>query len=85
MLVAESNGLSNAAMAVRPHIAWLKQGLNDLDHRLRETLRHSPVWREEDDPLRSVPESEARSLLPFWHTCPNWALSTADRSLPGWA
>ena len=26
--------------------------------------------------------SENRSLLPFWHTCPNWALSTADRSLP---
>ena len=46
-------------MAVRPsieaHIAWLKQELDDLDQGLRQTLRQSPVWREEDDLLRSVP------------------------------
>ncbi len=46
-------------MAVRPrveaHILWLKQELDDLDGNLRETLRRSPVWREKDDLLRSVP------------------------------
>ena len=46
-------------MAVRPsieaHIAWLKQQLDDLDQGLRQTLRQSPVWREKDDLLRSVP------------------------------
>ena len=31
------------------------------------------------------PASESRSLSPFWHTCPNWALSTDDKSLPRWA
>ena len=59
MLVAERNRLSSAAMAVRPrveaHILWLKQELDDLDKNLRDTLRRSPVWREKDDLLRSVP------------------------------
>ena len=59
MLVAERNHLSSAAMAVRPrietHIAWLKQELDDLDQGLRQTLRQSPVWRDKDDLLRSVP------------------------------
>ena len=59
MLVAERNRLSSAATAVRPrieaHIAWLKQELDDLDQGLRQTLRQSPVWREKDDLLRSVP------------------------------
>ncbi len=59
MLVAERNRLSSTAMAVRPrveaHILWLKQELDDLDKNLRETLRQSPVWREKDDLLRSVP------------------------------
>ena len=59
MLVAERNRLSSAAMTVRPsieaHITWLKQELDDLDQGLRQTLRQSPVWREKDDLLRSVP------------------------------
>ena len=59
MLVAEKNRLSAATVAVRPrieaHIAWLKQQLDDLDQGLRQTLRQSPVWREKDDLLRSVP------------------------------
>ena len=66
MLVAERNRLSSATMAVRPsieaHIAWLKQQLDDLDQGLRQTLRQSPVWREKDDLLRSVPASDTRSL-----------------------
>ena len=59
MLVAERNCLSSAAMTVRPsigaHITWLKQELDDLNQGLRQTLRQSPVWREKDDLLRSVP------------------------------
>ena len=59
MLVSEKNRLGIAISAVRPrietHIAWLKQELNDLDKELRQTLRRSPVWREQDDLLRTVP------------------------------
>ena len=60
MLVSEKNRLSSAiTVAVRPrieaHIAWLERELDDLDEVLRQTLRQSPVWREKDDLLRTVP------------------------------
>ena len=59
MLVAEKNRLGSAIGAVGPrieaHIAWLEQELSDLDQGLRQTLRQSPVWREKDELLRTVP------------------------------
>ena len=59
MLVSEKNRRGTAISAVRPrieaHIIWLEQELNDLDEGLRQTLRRSPVWREKDDLLRTVP------------------------------
>lgn len=59
MLVAEKNRLGSAVIAVRPrieaHIAWLERELADLDQGLRQALRQSPVWREKDDLLRTVP------------------------------
>ena len=70
MLVSEKNRLSAAAtVAVRPrieaHIAWLERELEDLDEGLRRTLRQSPVWREKDDLLRTVPGvGEQLSLTP---------------------
>ena len=66
MLVSEKNRLSSATVAVRPrieaHIAWLEGELDDLDEGLRQTLRQSPVWREKDDLLRSVPGVGGTSL-----------------------
>ena len=57
ILVAEKNRLDRASYSVHPsiqsHITWLE--LSDLDNDLREVLRRSPVWREKDDLLRSVP------------------------------
>ena len=59
MLVAEGNRLGRATDAVRPrieaHLIWLRQELDDLDQELRGLLRRSPLWREHDDLLRSVP------------------------------
>ena len=59
MLVSEKNRLGTAIGAVSPrieaHIAWLEQELSDLDKGLRQTLHRSPVWREKDDLLRTVP------------------------------
>ena len=73
MLVSEKNRLSAATtVAVRPrieaHIAWLERELDDLDEGLRQTLRQSPVWREKDDLLRTVPgvgEQVSLSLLAY--------------------
>ena len=59
IILAEKNRLSRAIPEVSPriqaHINWLEQELNDLDSDLRRTVRHSPVWRDKDQLLRSVP------------------------------
>jgi transposase len=59
MQTAERQRLDTALLTVRPHIerhlAWLAQELADLDHTLRERVQASPLWRERDDLLRSVP------------------------------
>ena len=72
MLVSEKNRLGRASHSVRPriqsHITWLEQELSDLENDLREALRRSPVWREKDDLLRSVPgvgEQLSLSLLAY--------------------
>ncbi|RME82515.1 MAG: IS110 family transposase [Caldilineae bacterium] len=59
MLVAEKNRLSGAPKPIRKdikaHIQWLQQRLRDTDNGLKETIKHSPVWREKDELLQSVP------------------------------
>lgn len=59
MLTAEKNRLGKALSKVRPdlqeHIAWLERRLKALDNDLGRMLRESPVWREKEDLLRSVP------------------------------
>ncbi len=59
MLVAEQQRLGTALPTVRPrvaaHIAWLRQDLADLDAELQGTIRNSPIWRERERLLRTVP------------------------------
>lgn len=59
MLVAEQQRLGSTAVALRPriaaHIAWLRQERDDLDAELRQQIRQSPAWREDDELLQSVP------------------------------
>ena len=89
MLVSEKNRLSAATtVAVRPrieaHIAWLERELDELDEGLRQTLRQSPVWREKDDLLRTVPGVGEQLSITSWPTCRSWARWTAGRSPPWW-
>ena len=73
MLVSEKNRLSAATTTavrsrIEAHIAWLELELDDLDKNLRQTLRQSPVWREKDDLLRTVPgvgEQVSLNLLAY--------------------
>lgn len=59
MLTAEKNRLASAHRPVRPDIQttidWLQGRLKDLDDDLRRRLHASPLWREQDDLLQSVP------------------------------
>lgn len=59
MLVAEQQRWETTVPALRPrleaHIAWLRQERDELDALLRQQIRHSPLWREDDALLQSVP------------------------------
>ncbi len=59
MIVAERNRLSGVSKAIRKridaHIRWLEAELERADNDLDQSIRQSPVWRENEDLLRSVP------------------------------
>jgi transposase len=59
MLVAERNRLALAPEAVRTdlrqHIRWLERRLSDFDDQITTLIRKSPLWRAQDNLLRSVP------------------------------
>jgi len=59
MLVAEKNRQRRAIPSVQRriarHLRILEEELAELDHDLGRTLRQSPLWREREDLLRSVP------------------------------
>lgn len=70
MLVAEKNRLGFASSPVKKgiqkHIRWLERQLSDVDEDLTSMIRESPIWREKDDLLQSVPgvgPNLARTLL----------------------
>jgi transposase len=59
MLTAEKNRRSSAAKRLQnqidAHIDWLIADLARVDAELDATIRQSPVWREQDDLLQSIP------------------------------
>ncbi len=59
MTMAERQRLQVAATVTRPgikaHLAWLKRELENLDQDLDRQIRQSPVWREQDALLQSIP------------------------------
>lgn len=60
MLVAERHRLrvcaSNATKAgLKKHIEWLQKQIKELDDDIGRSVRKSPIWREKDDLLQSVP------------------------------
>jgi transposase len=59
MQTAERQRLETALPRVQTqiarHLAWLDTELTDLDQTLRDEVQASPVWREQENLLRSVP------------------------------
>ena len=59
MLVAEQNRLGQAPRMLhhqlRAHLDYLRKDLTRLNRDLDQTLRRSPLWRETEELLRSVP------------------------------
>lgn len=81
MLVAEKNRLGTALPSLRPriqtHISWLECELKELDDELGNILRRSPMWREKEDLLRSVPGVGRQLALALLAYLPE--LGTLDR------
>jgi transposase len=59
MITAEGNRVRTATGPVRrrieAHLRWLGKELDRVNAELGRELRESPIWREKDDLLRSVP------------------------------
>lgn len=59
ILTAEKNRLGSSPQAVRQdieeHIVWLEKRIKDINETLAQHIRNSPLWREKDQLLRSVP------------------------------
>jgi transposase len=59
MLTAETNRLTHSAKAVgkriQAHIRWLEAELDRVDSELDQSIHQSPIWREQEDLLKSVP------------------------------
>ena len=59
MLTAEKNRLGTALKPVKTgiqdHISWLEQELDKINSELRRHIQQSPIWREKDNLLQSVP------------------------------
>ena len=59
MITAEGNRVRTAPKTVgkriEAHLRWLRKELTRVNEDLARTVRESPVWREKDDLLRSVP------------------------------
>jgi transposase len=59
MITSEKNRLATASKwtreDIKEHISWLEKRLDDVNKELEKSIRNSPVWREKEDLLRSVP------------------------------
>jgi transposase len=59
MLTAEKNRRARAPKvlhrSIDEHIRWLEKRLSEFDDELGELIRHTPLWRERDELLHSVP------------------------------
>ena len=59
MLTAEKNRRANSPKVIRQsideHIRWLEKRLAGFDDGLAALIRATPIWRERDELLRSVP------------------------------
>ncbi len=82
-LVAEKNRLQAAIAPVREHVmrhsVWLEQELADLDDDLDQAIRSSPVWREHDHLLRSVPGMGRVVATTLLAELPEWGTLTRQQ------
>lgn len=77
MRTAEENRLGATRVAavrvrIQAHLAWLETDLREIDEDWRQRLRASPLGREQDDLLQSVPGIGPILLLTLLAELPEW-------------
>lgn len=60
MITAETNRMhtcrtQTVRTQIRSHVSWLKKQLHDIDRDLDDQIKKTPLWREKDEQLQSVP------------------------------
>jgi transposase len=81
MRVMESHRLkacrdAKVAAGIRSHVEWLDARIDEADKELAEAVRKSPVWRERDELLQSVPGVGTQTSLTLIASMPE--LGTVD-------
>ena len=83
MRTTEQNRLGSAPRRlqadIQAHIAWLNERLAALDDDLGTTLRASPVWREREELLRSVPGIGPVCARTLVLDLPEWGMLSRQR------
>ena len=68
MLVIQRTGSAKMVKSLEAHIGWLEKQIADLDDDIDHHIKNSPIWREKDDLLQSVPgvgPVTSRTLLSY--------------------
>lgn len=55
MLMLQRSASKKILKSIQKHIEWLEGEVTQLDNDIDDTIKQSPVWREKDDLLQSVP------------------------------
>jgi len=68
MLIVQRTGSSAMVKSIETHIKWLEKQIGELDEDIDKQIKNSPMWREMDDLLQSVPgvgPVTSRTLLSY--------------------
>jgi len=67
-LIVQQTGSSAMVKSIQTHIDWLDKQIRELDDDIDDQIKKSPIWREKDDLLQSVPgvgPVTSRTLLSY--------------------
>lgn len=77
LLQAQGKGRQPLRRQIKRHISYLERELKELDADLDQVIRGSPLWREQDDLLQSVPGIGKQTSRILLGTLPELGTATA--------
>lgn len=77
LLQAQGKGRQPLRRQIKKHISYLERELKELDADLDQVIKDSPLWREQDDLLQSVPGIGKQTSRILLGTLPELGTATA--------